>query len=174
MTDTWFTADTHFGHANIIKYCNRPFASAREMDEALIERWNSRVQPNDTVWHLGDFGFYKTRDELKSVFDRLNGNKYLITGNHDRDRTKSLFWEQVVPLQELQFGSTTLVLCHYGMRVWNKSHHGALHFYGHNHGTLHGDSQSTDVGVDCWDYYPVNLEMVHERLKLWPKRPKEF
>ena len=174
MSNTWFTADTHFGHSKIIKYCNRPFADVEGMDEVLIERWNARVKPNDTVWHLGDFAFHKTPDQLKALFDRLNGNKYLVTGNHDYDATKRLFWEVVTPMQELLFGKQTVVLCHYGMRVWNKSHYGSIHLYGHSHGTLPGDNQSLDVGVDCWDYQPINYEEILAKLKTLPKRPKEF
>lgn len=53
----WFTADTHFGHRNILKHCDRPFGSVKEMDEALIAMWNAVVGLNDDVWHLGDFAY---------------------------------------------------------------------------------------------------------------------
>ena len=53
----WFTADTHLGHQNIIKYCNRPFKTLDEMDTAIIRNWNERVDPDDTVLVLGDFCF---------------------------------------------------------------------------------------------------------------------
>lgn len=174
MPNIWFTADTHFGHANIIKYSNRPFSSVQEMDEMLVERWNARVKPNDTVWHLGDFAFHKSYDELNVLFKRLNGSKYLIVGNHDYDDTKRLFWESIRSMEEIRFGKQTVVLCHYGMRVWNKSHHGSIHLYGHSHGTLPGNNQSLDVGVDCWDYQPINYDEILERLKTLPKRLKEF
>lgn len=70
--NTFFTADTHFGHNNIIKYVNRPFNSVEEMDEQLISNWNSKVTHEDTIYHLGDFAFSKTPEKY---FYRLNGKK---------------------------------------------------------------------------------------------------
>lgn len=170
MTDIWFTSDTHFGHSNIIKFCNRPFDSVAQMDEALIERWNARVKPNDTVWHLGDFAFYKSYEETNAVFSRLNGNKYLIVGNHDYGNTKRLFWESVSPMEELMFGKLPIVLFHYPMVAWNRSWYGSVHLHGHTHGVLEGNNQRLDVGVDCWGYQPANFEEIEFRLRTFPKR----
>lgn len=79
----FFTSDCHFDHANIIKYCSRPFESADEMNRQLILNWNKVVQWDDTVFILGDFCFgQKTRWE--KILPQLNGNKYLILGNHDK------------------------------------------------------------------------------------------
>lgn len=80
---TWFTADQHFGHANIIDYCRRPFASVADMNEALIARWNARVTADDTVWVLGDVAMGRIDESLACV-SRLAGRKILVTGNHDR------------------------------------------------------------------------------------------
>lgn len=80
---TWFTSDTHFWHQNIIKYCNRPWKTAEEMNDGMVERWNSVVGKYDTVFHLGDFSF-GNRAKVESVFNRLNGKINLIMGNHDR------------------------------------------------------------------------------------------
>ena len=77
----YFTADTHFGHENVIRFCSRPFSCAAEMDEALIENWNSRVKGNDTVYVLGDMFFRSVNFE--EILKRLKGKKRLIVGNHD-------------------------------------------------------------------------------------------
>jgi len=77
---TWFTSDTHFGHANIIRYSNRPYDTTEEHDEALIANWNFSVQPNDEVYHLGDFSF---GNKAMEILPRLNGIIHLIKGNHD-------------------------------------------------------------------------------------------
>ena len=81
--NTFFTADTHFGHKNIIKYCNRPFASLDEMNETLIENWNKVVSLEDTVYILGDFA-YCSKTSVEDFLKRLNGEKHLISGNHER------------------------------------------------------------------------------------------
>ncbi len=78
----YFIADTHFNHANIIKYCNRPFKNTDEMNKYIIKKWNSVVKQTDTVYHLGDVGFGKF-EELKTLVGSLNGRKILLRGNHD-------------------------------------------------------------------------------------------
>lgn len=79
----FFTSDTHFGHQRIIELCNRPFDSVEEMNEVMIQRWNSVVKPTDTVIHLGDVALGKIAESLPLV-GRLNGRKALVPGNHDR------------------------------------------------------------------------------------------
>lgn len=88
----WLISDTHFHHRNILKYEaeSRPFKDRDEMDNALIQRWNERVMPEDTVFHLGDFAFGGSTF-IKGALRRLNGHKFLVMGNHDRGRT-SEFW----------------------------------------------------------------------------------
>lgn len=172
MSRTWFTADTHFGHANIIRYCNRPFTSVGEMDGAIVAAWNAVVRPDDDVWHLGDFAFRNARD-ASSYLRRLQGRIHLIWGNHDSEEVRHLpGWASSQPMAEIVVESTRLVLLHYGMRVWPRSHHGALHFYGHSHGTLPGDRQSCDVGVDnaAWGYRPVSLAEIRRHLRTLPER----
>jgi calcineurin-like phosphoesterase family protein len=83
MSNRWFTSDTHFGHANIISFCDRPFADFEEMDEALIANWNSVVGDDDVVYHMGDVAMGKW-DRWEGIFNRLNGYKILVVGNHDR------------------------------------------------------------------------------------------
>ena len=189
----WFTSDTHFGHANIIKFCHRPFSNPEDfdlegnwanksirnkratlMDELLISNWNSVVSDDDVVYHLGDFGFGSTSFLLK-ILRRLKGKIYFIWGNHDdtlkqvaqiisfypdlKDRIKFLG-----DYYELRVGGQHITLMHYAMRVWNGSHKGSWHLYGHSHGTLEDDknSRSFDVGCDCHNLTPVSFETVAE------------
>ena len=80
--NTFFTADTHFFHANIIKYCSRPFKSSMEMNRVIRTNWNERVGVQDTVIHLGDFAF-SSKLWQKAFLQSLHGKKILIRGNHD-------------------------------------------------------------------------------------------
>lgn len=79
-----FTSDLHFWHLNVISYCNRPFKTVEEMNEALIANWNAVVRDDDIVFVMGDFSM-GSRDQMKSIVPRLKGRKRLISGNHDRD-----------------------------------------------------------------------------------------
>lgn len=156
----WVTSDTHFSHHNIIKYCDRPFLSVEGMNEVLIDNWNSKVKPNDTVWHLGDFGFGPV-ESLQRIFDQLNGHKNLIIGNHDKEGVKISGWEIVTPYFELVAHNLFVVMCHYPLAQWNRFYHGSIHLHGHCHGRFNKYNTETvkrlDVGVDCFDYIPVSL-----------------
>lgn len=169
MNQLFFTSDHHFGHENIIKYCNRPFENAREMNEALIQRWNEKIKPRDTVYHIGDFGLtYK--ENLLAIVERLNGKIHLITGNHDsaalqiRNKFQWVkeYYELKVKDPDCKNGVQRIILFHYAMRTWRGSGRGNWHLYGHSHGTLPDleDSLSFDVGVDCHDFYPLSYDEV--------------
>lgn len=163
--EIWFTSDTHFSHANIIRFCDRPFEDVDAMNEALISNWNECVKPGDTIYHLGDFSFARNP---AAVFYRLNGNKLLIEGNHDQKRLrelKKLPWGWVKSTYQLRAGGKKIWLSHYAHRRWPNGHHGAIHLYGHSHGELADFGRSTDVGVDAWDYKPVHLDTILALMK---------
>ncbi len=149
----FFTSDTHWKHKNIIKYSNRPFSSVDEMDNTLIKNWNKMVGANDEVYHLGDFAFCSD-DQFLDIISQLNGKLTIILGNHDKTvlNNRSKLYQmgvKVVDYKEVRYNGTTICLFHYGQRVWNKSHHGSWHLYGHSHGTLPPLGRSVDVGVDA-------------------------
>ena len=157
MSEIFFTSDTHFGHTNIIKYCNRPFKTVEEMDETLIERWNSRVGKKDTVYHLGDFML--CRNKYSQYLERLNGKVILILGNHDHHFSKGKLngFAEVVDMLFLDKLEPQLFLCHYAMRVWPNSHRGSINLHGHSHDMLTPAENQMDVGVDSWSFYPVSI-----------------
>lgn len=156
---TFVTSDLHLGHKNILKFNpdTRPYASVDEMNEALVENWNSVVGPSDTVYNLGDVAFMGY-SKLEPLLERLNGIHILIYGNHDQVIKKNLdkvisrgLIREVHDYYELNVNRQTICMSHYSMRVWNKMHHGSIMLYGHSHGSLPGIGRSMDVGIDSSD-----------------------
>lgn len=170
---TYFTSDTHFGHANIIRYCKRPFSDVTDMDETMIRNWNAVVAADDLVYHLGDFCSFRD-GRAEALFWRLNGRKVLIEGNHDveNDTVLNLPWELRCKYLEVTVDHTKLVLFHYPMQSWHHIGKNVLHLFGHMHGRLTGTKQSTDVGVDCFDFKPVNVSSIIRKMKKNPELPK--
>jgi calcineurin-like phosphoesterase family protein len=170
----FFTSDTHFGHKNIIKYCNRPFQTAYEMDEAMIANWNSVVKPTDTIYHLGDFGFTHA-DKIVNVLKRLNGKKIFIMGNHDkqmRDPSIRPFFEEMTNYKEIYVrNKQKVVLSHYPFASWNGSFHGSFHLHGHCHNTYFGAGRIMDAGVDAHNFTPISYDEVEKRLLKIADRP---
>lgn len=172
----FFTADTHYGHTNVITYSKRPFKDAQEMDEHMIAQWNAIVRPGDQVYHLGDFAFCDA-DKAVKIAKRLMGQKFLVFGNHDKHHRKNQQfvsqWAWTKDLADITISGQRIVLLHYAMRVWNQSHRGAWQLHGHSHGSLQDNPNALqlDVGVDCWNYTPVAFEDLAKRMKLKTYKP---
>lgn len=170
----YFIADTHFGHENVIKFCNRPFSCADEMDEVLIENWNSRVRWNDSIFILGDMFFRAT--EIESILKRLKGKKHLIVGNHDKYWMKKVnlsdYFESVDRLLETSDGQHGLTLCHYPLLSWNHQERTYM-----VHGHIHADTtmdfwpliakrdRVLNAGVDVNNFMPVTFDELVENNK---------
>lgn len=162
----YFTADTHFGHENILKFAGRPFSSASEMDEALITKWNERVNRGDKVYILGDM-FFRHPDPA-SVLSRLKGQKHLIIGNHDYSWMKVVNLEKyfvfVGPTSEIPVMNKWAVLSHYPMLSYR---HDTRYYmiHGHIHNNCHEDFWELlvnrplvlNAGVDVNNFVPVTL-----------------
>jgi len=160
----WFLSDTHAYHANIIKYCNRPWTCPVQMSIDMADNINQKVSRSDTLWHNGDVAFGGVDNVIK-FREMINCNDIrLILGNHDthhmkHDKFRNLF-SRIYDMYDVKIGKQHIVLCHYAMRIWNKSHHGTWHLYGHSHGSLPDDpnSLSFDIGVDCHNFQPLNFD----------------
>ncbi len=161
MQDIFFIADTHLNHNNIIKYCARPFDSIQEMNEKIISNWNDRIKSNDVVYHLGDFGF---GEECRKIFKRLNGQKFLLVGNHDKNEVFGYGWGWVKDVYLFKIDNQSIWLSHYPHRSWPKSFHGSWHLFGHVHGRMNSYGLSLDVGVDAWNFCPVSFGQVRDTM----------
>ncbi|GAF97624.1 unnamed protein product, partial [marine sediment metagenome] len=140
MSNLFFSADLHLGHAKIIDHCRRPFDSVGQMNECLVERWNETVAPGDTVYLLGDVA-YKA-DDADSLLDRMHGNIRLVRGDHDKNphttkgRAINLArFEQMIPFgTEIEMAGQLVVLCHFPMDSWEGKYEGSFMLHGHSHG----------------------------------------
>jgi calcineurin-like phosphoesterase family protein len=163
----FFTADTHFGHRNIINLCKRPFASIEEMDETLTRNWNAAVSKRDEIYILGDLTM-KPADTAHGYLSRLNGRKYLIRGNHDRflndyvPYNRDIEW--VKDYHTFKRDGRIFVLFHYPIAEWYGFHRGAVHLHGHVHNREPANGGrgglALNVGVDCNEFRPVSIETV--------------
>lgn len=211
MKRAFFISDTHFGHGNIIKYCNRnDFLSdsdlkeferigktwhsgdwkgngsshwriSREaidtMDDKLINNINSIVGENDVLYHLGDFCFAPKHEYYKAATNyrkRINCKEiHFVFGNHDQRSIGNLF-STASDMLNINVNNQRIVLCHYAMAVWDKSHRGAWQLYGHSHANLEKFMDtalpghlSMDVGVDnakliVGEYRPFSFEEISQ------------
>lgn len=165
----YYTADQHFGHSNIIRFCDRPFTTVEEMDEVLINNWNETVSDNDIVYILGDLVFRSDKHATYYI-DRLKGMKHLVLGNHDHKWIKNCnlgkYFESVSYYLEIKDGEKRLALCHYPMLSWGGAARGALHVYAHIHNkkdglafeTLKQMDNALNAGVEINNYRPVTLD----------------
>jgi len=163
----WFTADLHLGHTNIIKHCDRPYYSIKDMDDSIIQNWNSVVSRKDTVYIVGDFIW---KASLKGYYlHQLNGKKILIKGNHDRLGTN--FYKtgltDVKDYKVVKFNGFRFVLFHYPIENWDGKAHGYIHLHGHSHGKTKIVNNRIDVGVDCNGYTPVHVDDILKTHKAW-------
>jgi calcineurin-like phosphoesterase family protein len=180
----FFASDYHLGHHNVIKYDNRPFRNVDEMHSVLLRNWNSVVGINDIVFYLGDLSFGKS--ELSKWFTHsINGKIHFILGNHDKmkDIVKLNRFESIHPYgceiwikdKETKSargsdGYQQIVLSHYPILSWNRSHHGSWHIHGHSHqsitksdiGKEYYKRKVIDIGCNGWNYTPQSYQQIKE------------
>lgn len=157
--EVFLISDTHFGHANVIKYSERPFVSVEEMDEALVDLWNSMVGPKDKVYHLGDVAMGKPHI---ATMGRLNGDKVLIKGNHDIHPLKfyTPWFRDIRGSHKLD----NYIITHIPVHPMSKER-----FSGNIHGHLHekviNDMWYQSVSVEQINYTPIAFEELIKRFK---------
>lgn len=194
---TWFTSDIHFGHANCIKFCNRPFSDIYEFKEKFISDWNKLVKPEDLCIFVGDVFFYHTKTEMKETLARMNGRKILVRGNHDFEHRVMMNAGFELSVDELvmKIAGERVHLSHYpfrmseGLFLWVKTKriiykilkylgfqmnsiyiekyhnlrpkdNGQFLIHGHTHSKHKINGRAIHVGVDAWNFKPVNIQQI--------------
>ena len=178
---TWWTSDTHFSHANIIRYAKRPFADVAEMNRQLIIRWNERVAPDDEVWHLGDLALGRDIRQQVGLTRVLNGRRRLVPGNHDRVASfyeggdqRARYWSlyedagwQIMPeMLEHTIAGHRVMVSHFPYigdsqerdryRANRPPDVGLPVIHGHVHTDFSEVGRQFNVGVDVRGYAPVD------------------
>ena len=161
----FFEGDFHGFHANIIKYCQRPFANLEEMHETLIRNHNSVVGKDDTTVHVGDFCFSKDKRDFDSLVRRLNGKHTFIKGSHDYSLPANH-----PTRMEFVIEGVTIIADHYPLLVWPKSHYGSELIFAHIHrGTLpFAAGKCYNVGVDVNNFTPVSFVQLQDIMSKLP------
>lgn len=163
----WYTSDPHFGHEAIIWMNSRPFRNADEMNNTIINNFNSVVMPTDNLFILGDCSLHISLEETMALLDRIRcKNKYLIRGNHDKNFPEGYF-KGVYNYLEVQDHDQWFVLEHYPLKTFKHQARGWIHLHGHQHNTLEYNLMNKennlliyDVGVDANFYMPVNRKQI--------------
>lgn len=169
----WFSADFHLSHKNIIKYCNRPFASVEEMDAILTRNLEESLKSKDILYFLGDLTLKEP--VARDFFERFAATEiHFIVGNHDSKGVVKLaekYCVTVSNLKEVRIENRHIILCHYAMRVWNRSHYNSWQLYSHSHAKLEPIGKQYDIGVDNNGFCPISMKKLEGIME---NRPDNF
>ena len=157
--NTFFISDTHFHHANIINYCKRPFKSTLEMNRIIIDNWNRTVGKDDTVFHIGDFGF-GSREMLSDIVRLLNGKKILIIGNHDIQKVNANIKLGFSDVYKKELILDNYILTHFPLEHVPSDY---INIHGHIHNTYFKQYDTDfhiNVSADLINFTPVNLNNI--------------
>lgn len=183
--NTWVTSDTHFGDERSLQFCDRPFKDVNEMNDEIVRRWNSVIQPEDTVYHLGDICTYKSNlKHLIGYGNQLNGKKFLLLGNHDMNFKESdllrVFEDVYTEPFRLLYEDYYYFCCHYPVQR-------NLDYYtltGHIHDKWRVARKMLNVGMDVHNFTPLSMKKVarfwsienegHWDANVYPDAPLEW
>ena len=161
MTD-FFSADQHFSHKNILKYCHRPFKDVHEMNKTIVDNWNNVVAENDTVYVLGDVAMHNRAQELQPIVERLKGHKILILGNHDAIKPFDYLTVGFESVHTSLAYNEDIFLAHDPSIFDCIKNQFQVLLCGHVHGLFIklANNRVYNVGVDVRNFTPVTLEEI--------------
>lgn len=171
----FFTADTHFFHRNILKYCDRSYRDMYAMNQDIVSRWNAKVAKGDRVYHLGDVSFGGLAETFR-VLAELNGEICLIIGNHDDELIADPYLRErftwIKHYHEERIEGRDVVMFHYPIAQWRNAQRGSWHLYGHTHGSVRMPGAALDVGIDAHPNFDLwSWDDVVAKLKDIPPLP---
>ncbi len=159
---TFAISDLHLDHTNIIKYCERPFQSAEEMNRIIIKNWNETVRQDDVVYFLGDMSFGRGSRKIDYWKDKLNGNISFIIGGHDR--SKEIKFSDIFVLW---YRGNRFLLIHDPKSVPEKLEGWVIHGHCHNNDLknypfINGKKKTINVSVEVISYKPLDMDKLFE------------
>jgi len=169
----YFISDTHFGHKGSLTWPDgnaRKFKDVYEMNQVMVNNWNSVVTEEDIVYHLGDFAYKTSASTIRHIFSSLKGTIIFIKGNHDgmtlKTNKKHPRFNSVHDILELEYNGKLFILCHYPIESWKNKNKASIHLHGHTHGNSTNVHNRLDVSVEVFDYKPISIEEVLIKLNL--------
>ena len=181
MNEVFFTSDLHLGHKMMASKFRVPRlgeVTLEEHDQTIVDNYNSVVSKGDLVYWLGDISFHK-RERTAELLDQMNGQKYLILGNHDGEMKPQVIKDRFVTVdkyKEIKVGEQRIVLFHFPILSWHQVNYGSWHLHGHCHGNLpqHPTLAILDVGVDNHpEFRPFSYEEVAAHMEGRDGRPQD-
>ncbi len=189
----WFTSDQHYGHSNVMRFCNRPWDDVKDMNQAITDNWNEVVGENDVVFMLGDFYWKKDPWEVKKKLDELKaGHIFILLGNHDEKEQFSKVNNKHIELisdtamvfisgidEDKPSREHEFLLSHFPLATWPHFQRGTINLHGHIHSgprtkvdidrpgfdLFLKPGLTWDVGVDNNNFYPVEIRDILTKLK---------
>lgn len=173
----YFISDTHFGHKGSLNWPNghaRNFKDVEEMNQYIIDKWNSIVTDEDEVYFLGDFAYKCNMNKALSIFYQLNGKKHLIRGNHDKklaDKFNNHEWESISDIKRIDYTKDNgcnqmIILCHYPIHSWDGKFRGSIHLHGHTHLDIPDiEGKIMNVSCEAIDYTPISIVDIIKRFE---------
>lgn len=163
MSKIWTWSDQHFFHKNIIRYSDRPFNDLDEMNQALVDNYKARVQPDDVCIWGGDVGFAPD-EAINEILHQCPGYKILIIGNHDfrRKKLRKLHFDEIHVAYDYTLYDTQLVFTHY---PFDTVEYPIVNIHGHSHTFNSEHPLCINVSVEQIDYVPITFEELAEKVK---------
>jgi len=189
----WFSADTHYSHANVLHLCDRQFSDIYEHDKILIQNHNSLISDNDDFYHLGDFAFRCSAERVREIIKKLNGRIRIVRGNHEKPLLqavergllndmlnsgkleifglKAILEDSTLAISKMiNVEGQLIFLSHYSHKTFPNAFRNGQHLFGHSHGRIEPYFKCRDVGVDTFSethqrFFPWSYEEIKEEME---------
>ena len=160
--NTFFVADFHFDHKNIIQYCSRPFKTVEEMNETMLRNYNSTIKDGSTVYFLGDMAFGRDSRTPKYWLSQLRGHIIYIKGSHDKGLRPTNLKDCYNGLV-IETDQGRVYLTHNPIDIPTDWKDWVIHAHTHSTQLINKQRKRVCVGVEATNYKPISLQQIREK-----------